>query len=318
MKRSGVSPGHSASSMFASDSCRSQRIRCLQLGWFVIFFLPLIIAFSSFNAQTLAEETKPKSEPGAVQTESTVKHPAANAQKDAAAAKDSEKKSTASDASEEKTVDAAEMLKAIRKSRAKKSGAANANDDLILSQSSGYLFLNRKRVRDVTDNILDHWYLSSFEDDLNLTLIVFEAVTIKPLTINLDPDIDARLSLQRNDYPLMNFSETARTLNPYINFPIPESVMVYINENSEETVSENASSFLPEMFSTYSYVVLILALLGFSILGYVIYRIVVWAFMLDQNREYDMQKGKDEEVVAPIDMNAYSAYFYQINPEEKR
>ena len=304
--------------MFAPDSCRSQRIRFLQLGWFVIFFLPLIIALSSFNAETFAKETKPESAPDAVETETSVKSPAENAQKDDAAATNSDKKSTVSDDSEEKTVDAAEMLKTIRKSRAKKSGAANANDDLILSQSSGYIFLNRKKTRDVTDNILDYWYLSSFDDDFNLTLIVFEAISVKPLTINLDPDIEARLSLKPSDNSLMNSSEAARTLNPYINFPIPESVMVYVNENSEETVGEGSSSFLPEVFSTSNYVVLILALLGFSILGYVIYRIVVWAFMLDQNREYDTQKGKNEEVVAPIDMNAYSAYFYQITPEEKR
>ncbi len=305
--------------MFVPDSCRNQVTRFLQRGWFVIFFLSLAIAFSSFNAQTRAEEVKSTSAPGAVQTKSTVKSPEANAQKDTVAATDSDGKTTASDNkdSEEKTVDAAEMLKTIRKSYEAKKGVDKSHNESILAQSSGYIFLNRKKVRDVSNNILDHWYLSSFEDDFNLTRIVFETISVKPQAINLDSDVAARLSLITNDNSLINSSDAARTLNPYINFPIPESVMVYINENSEEIVSENASSYMPDMFSTYNYVVLFLALLGGALLGYVIYKIVVWAFILDQNPEYDLKKGRDEEVVAPVDMNAYSAYFYQITPEDK-
>ena len=283
-----------------------------------MIFLSLTIAFSSFNAVTFAEDAKPTSAPGAVQTKSAVKRPDASAQKAADPEKDSDKKTAVSEDkdSEEKTVDAAEMLKAMRKSYEAKHGVDSSNDVLILSQSSGYVFLNRKRVRDVVDNILDHWYLSSFEDDLDMTLLVFDAISVKPLSIDLGYDIDARLSLKNNDNPLLNYSEAARTLNPYINFPIPESALVYANENSEETESENASSYIPDMFSTFNYFVLSLALLGFAILGYVVYKIVVWAFVLDQNKEYDLQKGRNEEVVVPVD--AYSAYYYQMNIEDEK
>lgn len=301
--------------MFAPDSCRNQLIRFLQCGWFVTIFLLPIIAFSFFNAAAFAEESKSTSAPGSVQAKSAVKRSDSSAPKAADAGTNSDKKTTVSDDSEGKTVDAAEMLKAMRKSYEAKNGVDNSNDDLILSQSSGYVFLNRKKVRDVADNILDHWFLSSFEDDFNLTLIVFDAISVKPLSIELDSDIDARLSLKNNDNPLLSYSETARTLNPYINFPIPESVMVYVNENSEDIVDIDSSSLLPETFSSLFNVVLLLGLLGFSILGYVVYRIVVWAFVLDQNKEYDLQKGRNEEVVAPVDM--YKAYYYQMDIEDK-
>ena len=280
-----------------------------------MILLSLTIAFSSFNSAAFAEESKPKSAPGVVKTKSAAERPDTSAQKAADSETDSDKKSTVSDDSEEKTVDAAEMLKTMRKSYEAKHGVDKSNDDLILSQSSGYVFLNRKRVRDVSNNILDYWFLSSFEDDFNLTLIAFDAISVKPLSIELDSDIESRLSLKNYDNPLLSYSETVRTLNPYINFPIPESVMVYVNENSEDIVDIDSSSLLPETFSSLFNVVLLLGLLGFSILGYVIYRIVVWAFVLDQNPEYDLQKGRNEEVVTPVDM--YKAYYYQMDIEEK-
>ena len=64
--------------------------------------------------------------------------------------------------------------------------------------------------------------------------------------------------------------------------------------------------------------VLFLALLGFSILGYVIYRIIVWLFLLDQNKDYNLDDRKEEDVVAPVDMDAFSAYYFQKTSDDKR
>lgn len=316
--------------MFASDFCRNRHIRFLQRCRLLLVVLPLTIAFSALEVETFAEETKPKSASAAIQTEAKNVKPVKTAENAEAQGGESPKtnKSNEAKSSQPKAAPAdnggeednapnfAEILKHLRNSYAKKHGIDLLKNDLILSQSSGYIFLSRKRVRDVSDNILDHWYLSSFEDEFNLTLIEFESISVSPLSIDLNPDVNLRISLNKSNSSMLDNSEMARTLNPYINFPIPESVMVYIKENSEEVVSANESSFLPDM-STSNYFVLFLAFFGFAILIYIIYRIIVWAFMLDQNPENDLQKGRNEEVVTPIDMNAYSAYFYQITPEDK-
>ena len=318
--------------MFTPESCRNQPIRFLQRGWFAILFLPLIIAFSSLNVETFAEDANAASAPIDSQTKSIPKDkPGKSAntvnqrsktstKKNADAANVSDKKAANANrkSNEDATVKAAKMLHAIRKSYAKKAGADKSNDNLILSQSSAYIFLNRKKTRDIVENNLNYWYLSSFEDDFNLPLIVFDSIAKNLVVIDLGSDNESQLSLMNNDNSLMNYSETERTLNAYINFPIPESVMEVISENSADIVYKSPSKLVPESLSSYNYVVLFLLILGLSILGYAIYRIVVWAFLLDQNPEYDLQHRRAEDVVTPINMDAYSAYFYNTNPEDKR
>lgn len=320
--------------MFAPKFCCNQQIRFLQRFRRVLFILLLSIVSIAFNVETFADNAYSQSAPAESQTraiaandnpadvseDAAVSRSESPSEKDAKAANNSDKNSTAANdaADEEESVDALEMLNVIRKSYAQKLGIDNLNDDLILSQSSAYIFLSQKKIRDVANNILDYWYLSFFEDDFNLTLIAFNAVVINPLVIDLDSDIGFRLSLKNFDNSLVNCSETAGTFNAFINFPIPESVMEYIKENSEEIVDVTTTVLLPETFSSYNYVVLFLAILGFSILGYVIYRIVVWAFMLDQNPDYDIQNGRDDDVVAPVNMDVYNDYFYQLTPKDKR
>ena len=318
--------------MFAPESCRNESIRFFQRCWCVTVILSLITALIAYNVETFAEEANSKSDLSALQTQTSVKDSAADSsskkteaystetdRKDAEAVKSSDKKAPSADddGDEDKSLDSAEMLDLIRKSYAKKNGADNSKDNLIVSQSSACIFLNRKKIRDVSDNILDHWYLSSFEDDFNLTRIEFDAVVVNPLVIDLDIDIESRLSLKDNDSPIINNTEALQKFNAFINFPIPESVMNYIKENSEDIVDKKPSRLVPETLSSYNYVVLFLAILGLSILGYVIYKLVVWAFLLDQNPDYDLQKGNDEDVVAPVNMDAFSAYIFQ-EPAEKK
>ena len=320
--------------LFASKPCRNQPIRFLERFRLLPAIALFTIASIVFNAETIAEEANAKSAPSDLQIKAIEKDkPSDNSakitaptsetktktKKDVEATKDSDKKTEASnsESDEENAVDAVEMLNFIRKYYEKKAGVDNLNDDLILSQSSGYIFLSRRKVRDVSNNILDYWLLSSFEDDLNLTYLVFEAISVKPLTIDLNSDIEARLSLNNYDNPIMSYSEATRKLNAFINFPIPESAMIFVNENSEEVVDISSPSFLQETFSTLNYFVLSLGLVGFSILGYIVYRIIVWAFMLDQNKEYDIQKRRDEDVVAPVDMNVYNSYFFQTPPDKE-
>ena len=325
-------PALPISSMFTPESCRNQPIRFLQRGWFTILFLSLITAFSSLNVEAFAEDAIAASAPIDSQTKSIPKDKpdqSANAEnqrsktstkKNADAANDSDKKAADanSESNEDATVNSAKMLNAIRKSYAKKSGADKSNDDLILSQSSAYIFLNRKKTRDIVENNLNYWYLSSFEDDFNLMRFVFDAIAVNPLVIDLGSDNELQLSLMDNDNSLMNYSETERALNAFINFPIPESVMKFISENSDDIVYKKPSRLVPESLSSYNYVVLFLLILGMSILGYAIYRIVVWAFLLDQNPDYDLQNRTEEDIVTPVNMDAYSAYFYQTHPEDKR
>lgn len=323
------------SSMFAPESCRNQPIRFLQRSWFniIVLLLGFVFISSVLSYETHAQEATPGPSSDVSETQPSVNNnptePSENAaakrpvttNNDTDAAKDPDKKAPSADDSEdeEKTHDPAEILSEIRKNFAKKNGLDKKNDDLILSQSSAFIFLNRKKIRDVTESILDHWCLSSFEDDFNLTRIEFEAVVV-PLVIDLDSDFDARLSLRNNDNPMLKNSEVEIALSKFTNFHIPESVMEFIKENldNDEIASEDPSVYLPETFSNSSYMVLFLALLGFSILGYVIYRIIVWLFLLDQNKDFNLDDRKEEDVVAPVDMDAFSAYYFQKPSEDKR
>ena len=287
-------------SMHAFEPCRHQQIRFFQRCWHVTVILLLTIAFASID-NAIAEEAKSESDSSVLQAEASVsddsantaaKRPATTTKADSQAAADSDKNSSLADQNddEDKTPDPVELLNAIRKSYLEKMGFDKLDDDLILSQSSAYIFLNRKKIRDVSNNILDYWFLSSFEDDFNLIRFEFESVVIKPVSINLDSDIESQLLLVNNDFPMLDKSEVSIVLSAYVNYPIPESVMEYLSENSEDVVDKNPSRLVPETLSSYNYVVLFLAILGLSILGYVIYRIIVWSFLLDQNPEYDIHK----------------------------
>ena len=318
--------------MLAPDSCRNCPIRLLQRCWRILIILPLAISVIVLNVETFAEETNGKSASPSVQTKAAPVNskPAQSADNAAEkrsetpssntdSAKTSKKAPAANDANDkDEAPDPAEMLNVIRKNYAKKTGADNLKDDLIISQSSFSIFLNRKKIRDVTENILNHWCLSSFEDDFNLTRIEFEAVDLKQSEIDLESDIESQLLLYDDDCPMVNSSDVSRTLNSFINFPLPKSFVDFLTDFYEENSVVDAPTFIPESISLSSILVLFIGLLGFSLLGYTIYRIVVWAFMLDQNWEYDLQKGRNEDVVAPVSMDAFREYYFQTGVDNKK
>lgn len=334
-KRFGFYSGRCSLSMNTHESCCKQLIRFLQRRWQLIVSLSLTIVITAFafSATTFAQEDKTTTPAPTQQKRSVISPPKETSAKSPKAAErpssapknktnaeaGSDKNAESADnADEDKPTDPAEILDVIRKSWAAKNKDDISNDDLILSQYTSFIFLNRKSVRDVSGNILDSWLLSSFEETLNLTLIDFSFIEIRPVKVNLDSDVVSQLSLENVELPVLDNLESPLTLTVYVSFPLPESVMEFVNEHSEEIVSSNAPTYLSETFSTFNYWVLLLAFLGFSILGYMIYRIVVWIFMLDQNREYDINYRKDEDVVVPLTMDAYNAYLYQSTPEDNQ
>lgn len=233
---------------------------------------------------------------------------------DSDAAKDPEDASRDSDESS----DTADILYAIRKIYAEKFGMDKQTDDMILSQSSSYVFLSRKKVQDVENGILDNWLLSSFEDYLNLTLIKFYEINIPPIKINLDSDIAQRMPIYSADDLMQYYSSDAPiSVSCYTNFRIPETVLKYANENSDETDKSNDASSSPETMASLDYFVLFLGILGFSIFGYIVYRIVVWAFMIDQPSEPNSANDMGNNIVVPIDNDAFSSYYYQAGVEDR-
>ena len=231
--------------------------------------------------------------------------------------KDSQAAQDASSDSDEST-DTAEILYAIRNSYAEKAGADKQIDDLIRSQSNSCVFLKRNKPQDSPDNLLDNWFLSSFEDNLNLTFIEFSFINIPAINVNLDSDIVRLISIIGADNSLLNYTGYDLVMNCYVNFRISESVMEYIDQNAGEIVDVVSDPAPPEKTSSIDYFVLALALLGLSILGYIVYRIVVYAFLLDQNQSVEIRNPADGEVVTPISMDAFSEYLYSADFEDKK
>lgn len=262
-------------------------------------------AGSTSDSRSDANAPAPKTpaNPGAAEAEKSTR--------DAEAAE-----AASSDVSSEST-DAADILYAIRNSYAEKAGVDLQIDNLIRSQSNSYVFLKRNKPQDSPNNLLDNWVLSSFEDNMNLTLIEFSFINIPAVNVNLDSDIARLFSFIGADNSLLNYTGYDLVMNCYVNFRIPESVMKYIDENIGEIMDVASDPAPPEKASTIDYFVLALAVLGFSLLGYIIYRIVVYAFLLDQNQNFEIRKPVDGDVVTPVNMDAFSEYLFSANYEDK-
>ena len=250
--------------------------------------------------------------------------PEAPANPDAAetteAAEDTENAEATEDASSDsiESTDTAEILYSIRNSYAEKAGADRQIDDLIRSQSNSYVFLKRNKPQDSPNSLLDNWLLSSFEDYMNLTLIEFGFVNIPAVDVNLDSDIGRLFSLIGADNSLLNYTGYDLVMNNYVNFRIPESVMEYIDENAGEIVDVTRAPAPPVKTSTIDYLVLALAILGLSILGYVIYRIIVYLFLLDHRTSFASHATVDRDIVAPMDMNAFSECLFSAGYEDDK
>lgn len=291
------------------------------------------IAFT-FNAETFAQESNSHKAP-AVKNERQTTAPANDNPVNSSPKAESDKPSTAphpnpsktdaenltrssgnSDDSQE-SISPSEVLEYIRKKRAGNDDANQLNDLLILTQSSSYVFLNRHKVRDSSESNLDNWLLSSFEGALYLSEIFPSFINISPVRVNLDSDYNQSLNINNLEFPLLNNSDRSLVMSIYVNLPIPDSVTQNISENNDEIVSLKTADYIPVKTSSLNYYILALALLGFAILGYIIYRIIVWAFMLDQNTEYNVNSETTDDVVTPIGMDAFSAYFSQTIPDNK-
>ncbi|MBR5711134.1 MAG: hypothetical protein IKX40_10285 [Thermoguttaceae bacterium] len=251
--------------------------------------------------------------------------PEAPANPDAAEAEetteDTKNTETDEDASSDEHVestDTADILYAIRNSYAEKDNKDKQIDDLIRSQSNSYVFLKRNKPQDSPNNLLDNWLLSSFEDNMNLTLIEFGFVNIPAVNVNLDSDIVHLLAIIGVENSLLNYTGYDLVMNRYINFRIPESVMKYIDENIGEIVDVTRAPAPPIKTSTIDYLVLALAILGLSILGYVIYRIVVYLFLLDQRNSFEVREPADRDIVTPISMETFSECLFSAGYEDTK
>lgn len=294
-----------------------------------------LIAFT-FNAETFAQETNSQSAPAVKKEKQTAddandkpvsSSPKTESNKPTPAPQNNPSKTDAetqtdssenSDDDSQETISPSDILNYIRKKRAVFDETNDLNDNLILSQSSAYIFLNRKKVRDSSENYLDNWLLSSFEGALYLSEIFPSFINISPVKIDIDPDYKQSLSIIVPEFPILKNSAPSPVMSIYVNLPIPDSVTEYISENNDEIVSLKAATNLPVKTSTFNYFILALGLLGFSILGYIIYRIIVWAFMLDQNQDIDFNNEVNEDVVTPIGMDAFSDYFSQTIQNNKK
>lgn len=293
-----------------------------------------IIAFI-FTAETFAQESNSQPTPAVKATQQTPdsandnsvnaspkteSNTPTSAPQNSPSTADAENQTASSDNSDDsqETVSPAEVLDYIRKKRAGNDETNQSNDDLILAQSSAYVFLSRHKVRDSSESNLDNWLLSSFEGALYLSEIFPSFINISPVKINMDSNYKHSSSIITPELPLLNTSDRTLAMSIYVNLPIPDSVMEYIIENNDDLESLKPTTNIPVTASPFNYIIIALALLGFSILGYIIYRIIVWAFMLDQKPEYNVNSETTEDVVAPIDMDAFSAYFSQTTPDVKK
>ena len=157
--------------MFAPKSCSNQQMRFLQRHWLILIFLPLAMAFFSFAlfCETQGQDPGSTSVPPVMQsqpdandnstgskTNTTAKNSETAVPKEADASDDSDKQAAADDdANEDIAPDPAEILDIIRKSYAKRRGEDASQDALILSQSSSFIFLNRKKA--IQNYILIHY-----------------------------------------------------------------------------------------------------------------------------------------------------------------
>lgn len=293
-----------------------------------------IIAFA-FTPETLAQESNSQSVPvvkATQQTPDSANDNSVNAspktesdkstqtQQTSPSKTDAENQTQSSDNNDDsqETISPAEVLDYIRKKRAGNDETNKLNDDLILAQSSAYVFLSRHKVRDSSESNLDNWLLSSFEGALYLSDIFPSFINISPVKIDMNSDYKHSLSVFNPELLLLSNSDRSLAMSIYVNLPIPDSVTEYIIENNDDIEILKPATNIPTTASPLNYYILALALLGFAILGYIIYRIIVWAFILDQNTEYDVNRAPTEDVVAPIDMDAFSAYFSQTTPDVKK
>ena len=207
-------------------------------------------------------------------------------------------------------MDTAEIFYEIRDIYDEKRGVNKETEDLIRSQSSSSVFVYRRKTRDVGSNIIDNWILSSFEERTFSMEIAPSFIEISPVTVDLDDDITRLLSITDAEYPMLNSTDLELAMSAFTNFLIPESVMTYIKENCYDITSLPTFFLMPETFTSFNYVVLLLALLGLSILLYMIYRIVVWRFMLDQNKEHDLSVNTYSEAGSPINMESYNTCLF--------
>lgn len=324
--------------MLAPKFSFSRQTQYLQYCWQNIVFQALITALAAlaFHAETFAQESNAQAVPSVKNAQETAdagndnpvgsstitqSEPPSQAPQNSPSTTDAENQAESSDNSddEEETISPSEILNFIRKKRAGNDETDVLNDNLILSQSSAYIFLSRKRVRDSSENNLDNWLLSSFEGALYLSEIFPSFINVSPINISLTSDIKHSLSINKSDLPLLWNSDRPLVMSIYVNLPIPDSVTSFIIENNDEIISSISNSVdASTRTSIVDYFILALALLGFAILAYIIYRIIVWAFMLDQNSEYDSNKETTEEVIAPIGMDAFSEYFSQNTPDSNK
>lgn len=322
--------------MSAPKSCINRQPQYSQYCRHHIIFQALITAIIAvvFNAEAVAQESNSQTVPTVKNDRKTANSVNSNpvnsspktesdtptsAPQTSPSKTDAENQTESSDNSgdSQESISSSEILEYIRKKRAENNETNRPTDNLILTQSSSYVFLNQKKVRDSSENNLDYWLLSSFEGALYLSDIFPSFINISPVKINLDSDYNQSLNISVSEFPLLNNSDRSLAMSIYVNLPIPDSVTDYITENNDEIISLKAAAYIPIKTSPFNYLILALALLGFAILGYIIYRIIVWAFMLDQNKDYDFKNGATEDVVTPIGMDAFSAYFSQTIPKNK-
>ncbi len=289
----------------------------------LLISLTTVLAAFAFAVPQLALSAEPSDAAADLTSDSRsdTNAPAPVAPANPDAAQDTGNTEAAEDASNDdyvESTDTADILYSIRNSYTEKNGADRQIDDLIRSQSNSYVFLKRNKTQDASDNLLDNWLLSSFEDNVNLTLIEFTFINIPAVNVDLDSDIGHLLAIIGVDNSLLNYTGYDLVMNCYVSFRISESVMKYIDENAGEIVDVANESAPLEKTSTIDYLVLALAILGLSILGYLIYRIVVYAFLLDQRQGVEIHKPVDGDIVTPINMDAFSEYIFSAGVEDKK